>query len=683
MLRWLLGGCLVLLTLCSVPLAAQEPNWTQKSPLNSPTARWRFGMAYDAARGQVVLFGGDANGIRLNETWVWDGTNWTQKSPANSPTARFLTTMAYDAARGQVVLFGGGDDNSLRGDTWVWDGTNWTQKSPANNPTARYEHAMAYDAARGQVVLFGGHDYNGILRNDTWVWDGTNWTQKSPASSPPGRYPPTMAYDGARAQVVLFGGANSSSSGLLNDTWVWDGTNWTQKSPANSPTPRYQHTMAYDAARGQLVLFGGLQCCWSSVGDTWVWTSTVSSGCQTNVTRLSQGDPRWASNLYDHSTSLTIQGKGCALTSLSMALNTARTFNNPGSLNQFMAVTDTDYAGLGVNWGPATRDASGGGLRFQAARYSSVGNFAASMHYLDTTVCQQGNPVIVGVNLDPDGNPGHFVLVTGKIGNDFQIADPGYSSKTMLSQYNNDFQTRGFVAAVTSPVGPLTSMITAPAPLSSPEDISELNLAIGDAAEFLIVDPSQRRTGYDPILGQVIEEIPNSVYFRDALIDDVTGALPTETTHLAHIFQPAPGTYQIIITGLKLGTYNLSTRMFSQDGSSQPDSTITGVAGPGSTSSFSIQLSVVSGASPIVRRTPTFQSALADINNSLQLGLIDNQGIANSLSQKLQAAQETTGKAKDSILVAFENEVNAQADKHITGVAVQVLLQDAVSLRTQ
>jgi hypothetical protein len=93
----------------------------------------------------------------LNDTWVWDGTNWVQKFPANSPPGAIGHAMAYDAARGQVVLFGGWDGSGLN-DTWVWDGSNWVQKFPAN-PPGRYWHAMAYDAARGQVVLFGGYGY--------------------------------------------------------------------------------------------------------------------------------------------------------------------------------------------------------------------------------------------------------------------------------------------------------------------------------------------------------------------------------------------------------------------------------------------------------------------------------------------------------------------------------------------
>ncbi|MCG2681743.1 MAG: S8 family serine peptidase, partial [Kiritimatiellae bacterium] len=238
-------------------------NWTQKSPATSPPARYSTAMAYDAARGQVVLFGGNTTGI-MNDTWVWNGSNWTQKSPATNPPARSSHAMAYDAARGQVVLFGGNSSSGVLNDTWVWDGSNWTQKSPASSPPARFIHAMAYDAARGQVVLFGG---NGNL-NDTWIWDGSNWSQKSPLLSPPAIGGHAMTYDAARGQVVLFGGI-SGLSGKLNDTWVWDGSNWSQKSPASSPPARSSHAMAYDAAHEQVVLFGGNTT--GIMNDTWVW----------------------------------------------------------------------------------------------------------------------------------------------------------------------------------------------------------------------------------------------------------------------------------------------------------------------------------------------------------------------------------------------------------------------------
>ena len=76
--------------------------------------------------------------------------------------------MAYDAATGNVVLFGGYDGNAY-GDTWTWDGSTWTQQAPATSPGARYGAVMADDAATGNVVLFGGADIKLVL-DDTWTW---------------------------------------------------------------------------------------------------------------------------------------------------------------------------------------------------------------------------------------------------------------------------------------------------------------------------------------------------------------------------------------------------------------------------------------------------------------------------------------------------------------------------------
>ena len=42
---------------------------------------------------------------------------------------------------------------------------------------------MAYDSTRGVIVVFGGSNSNFTL-GDTWEWNGIDWTQRSPASSP-------------------------------------------------------------------------------------------------------------------------------------------------------------------------------------------------------------------------------------------------------------------------------------------------------------------------------------------------------------------------------------------------------------------------------------------------------------------------------------------------------------------
>ena len=88
-----------------------------------------------------------------------------------------------------------------------------------------------------------------MINSDTWVWDGSNWTEQFPATSPPARDSASMAYDPATGNMVLFGGFEE---GDLSDTWVWDGTNWTEQFPATSPPAHGDSaSMAYDPATGQ------------------------------------------------------------------------------------------------------------------------------------------------------------------------------------------------------------------------------------------------------------------------------------------------------------------------------------------------------------------------------------------------------------------------------------------------
>jgi hypothetical protein len=47
------------------------------------------------------------------------GLTWTKQAPAASPPAGESAVMAYDAATGTVVMFGGFDGNFLA-DTWTW-----------------------------------------------------------------------------------------------------------------------------------------------------------------------------------------------------------------------------------------------------------------------------------------------------------------------------------------------------------------------------------------------------------------------------------------------------------------------------------------------------------------------------------------------------------------------------------
>jgi uncharacterized protein (TIGR03437 family) len=229
-------------------------------------------MAYDSKHNQVVLFGGGSP--FLNDTWVWDGSTWAQKFPETSPPPRYHMALAYDAAHGEVVLFGGSGHIGYYNDTWVWDGSNWTQKFPNQSPPGRFESSMTYDARHRQIVLFGGAgapDQN--LLNDTWVWDGSTWTEELPEDQPVVRRLHALTYDSVHEQVVLFGGLGLQDYPYqFNDTWVWTGSNWTQEFPQTNPGVRDSFAMVFDSAHDQVVLFGG-DAIIGAVGDTWTWGS--------------------------------------------------------------------------------------------------------------------------------------------------------------------------------------------------------------------------------------------------------------------------------------------------------------------------------------------------------------------------------------------------------------------------
>ncbi|MGH7460996.1 MAG: kelch repeat-containing protein [Longimicrobiales bacterium] len=76
-------------------------------------------------------------------------------------------------------------------------------------------------------------------------------------AGPQGRNLPAAAFDSQRSVVVLYGGTGVGSGTRYGDTWEWDGQRWTEKS-VRTPGPRDHHAMAFDEARGNVVICGGL-----------------------------------------------------------------------------------------------------------------------------------------------------------------------------------------------------------------------------------------------------------------------------------------------------------------------------------------------------------------------------------------------------------------------------------------
>jgi hypothetical protein len=126
---------------------------------------------------------------------------------------------------------------------------------------------IAYDSTRSQVLLFGG--LGATISNDTWVWDGSQWTRKESTTLPATRAGAALADDPQHHLVVMFGGDKTGD--YRGDTWLWNGA-WHQVCPDHSPSARTGAAMTYDPIRHLVLLFGGFDG--ADLNDTWTWNGT-------------------------------------------------------------------------------------------------------------------------------------------------------------------------------------------------------------------------------------------------------------------------------------------------------------------------------------------------------------------------------------------------------------------------
>jgi hypothetical protein len=262
--------------------AVEQAQWQLQTPPQQPPPGAAIqSMAPDPANGTVVLYAtvSTSPGAWSDSTWTWDGSRWTQQHPAHNPPGRENAALAYDPSTRGVVLFGGmtGVFPNLNylGDTWTWDGRDWTRRLPKNSPSRRATNA-ATDPAGGGVLVQGGVGYGhlgGAFFYDTWRWNGRDWIELAPRHHPDGDLA-TLAADPATHTVVAFGGAFPYPQ-LFGSTWTWDGHDWTQHHPANAPSARIANGLAYDPAIGRVVLFGGatdlLTTPLTTSDETWTW----------------------------------------------------------------------------------------------------------------------------------------------------------------------------------------------------------------------------------------------------------------------------------------------------------------------------------------------------------------------------------------------------------------------------
>lgn len=378
-------------------------SWSDLSSVATrpPPGRCCGSIAFDAADGYAVLFGGNANGVYVNDTWSY-GVAPLAAAVAATPTrggvpldVTFVATATggtgpytYNWSFGDGALASGppSENHSYRGSgvfvatvtvadaagrttsravaidvlsAWA-AGHEWVDisSSTPNAPAARASSAVVFDPSLNAVVLFGGYSPYNFAFGDTWEFTNGLWTDLSStlATAPPARWGAAIAYDARDGYIVLFGGRDVQT--FYNDTWRFGGTGWVAIPTSTAPSPRTGAAMAFDARDDYVFLFGGAvptpTGATAPTADSWTFAGGTWSNVTTTVTGTPPAPLSEAAVAYDPFDSyvLLVGGStaGCSAS------------------NAAYAYAEGRWVPLGLGYGPSAR--SGAGLTFDGVDQS-------------------------------------------------------------------------------------------------------------------------------------------------------------------------------------------------------------------------------------------------------------------------------------------------------------------------
>jgi hypothetical protein len=231
-----------------------------------PTVISGYGIASDALRQRIVLFGGSfPDGSPSNETWEFDGVAWARIATTNAPSPRINMVVGYDSIGQEVMLFGGNiADGSYTAETWTYDGAGWTLRTPSAAPTPRSAATFA-SSPSGPSLLFGGLQGPDVQSDETWLYSQRNW-QLLPGAGPSPRYRAALTFDpvavrfvlagGERNQLVSIGSVQGLQVDVLSDVWEFDliTQSWSQATLRGDLATTSDAVAAYDIAQGQVII---------------------------------------------------------------------------------------------------------------------------------------------------------------------------------------------------------------------------------------------------------------------------------------------------------------------------------------------------------------------------------------------------------------------------------------------
>ena len=151
--------------------------WRNLTPSGTkPLRRCLHHAVYDAERSQMLLFGGCASGFGpcpLGDLWAFDlNTNtWTERTGQVKPAPRTHYGMVFDDARSQLVIFGGQGNGALN-DTWEFDANRreWREATlQGAPPSGRSRHESTFGLDQKTAFFFGGTKDSGERTNELWM----------------------------------------------------------------------------------------------------------------------------------------------------------------------------------------------------------------------------------------------------------------------------------------------------------------------------------------------------------------------------------------------------------------------------------------------------------------------------------------------------------------------------------
>lgn len=283
-------------TLFHSGLAVPEFDGSATLPAEDGVAlpRTSFGMALDATRDRMVVFGGDpgpkndayAMSLAAPATWSY------LTSATSAPRHRYGPGAIVDPVGDRLIVFGGFDLGGRLDDTWALSlapSGSWTKLTTGGAPIlGRQDPATIYDPVGQRMVVFGGYTQDGDFTNQVWTLSlngATDWTYVPTTGTPPsGRNTVMYAHDSARNRLIVFGGYDGSA--FCSDTWSLDLATmaWSQVLTGATPPARRQGFAVYDVVRDKFVLFGGYDG--SQYSDVWelsltgapAWTQLAPAG---------------------------------------------------------------------------------------------------------------------------------------------------------------------------------------------------------------------------------------------------------------------------------------------------------------------------------------------------------------------------------------------------------------------